>query len=477
MSGLYNIQTKITDPEIGELFFNNVALEGEMDLGLLATARYFLTKRLEKDNFKIHVDHYIASEIKNDIAALGKRAEGFDKNTLNIIIVSGTDSLEVIKGFVKPPGRFILNKKLKTYFASTMANQVFINKTKKTTLIVIPRYDSGISGAIQAALPLLLPWIIKENEDKRPDLTTKEKNEFLKAIVEKDEEAYKKLIEDFVNEFDVREERIKILCSGIGKKIDKEQRSRIENSINAIKNNINFSFEQIRKEELELEQQQGKLYAIDARTSNIKDQDFVNLFLSIPEMDIVSIAENSIRFSVKTTTNVNPDGYDQVQLGLDNKNSVYYNGVAAEDIEDFRTLMKNIFSDAALLKIKTFSNIEIRITPGEGRPLKNFNSIQKENGYIRHPHIMRYNCFGTGQLPTKQFILDGDYISAIQQAMAVAQNVNQTETNIISDFMNSSNHDIDGVYKNTEKVLIAEDGTEFNYEEAVDWLQKQIQEH
>jgi len=94
---------------------------------------------------------------------------------------------------------------------------------------------------------------------------------------------------------------------------------------------------------------------------------------------------------------------------------------------------KEIFLDE---KYEFLTQASVTIPLAASTTLTRSRDMVHVQGPYPHPHIMRYNCFGTNATYVRQALETNDSIMAIEQIIASIQNLNFTDTTVITDLAN-----------------------------------------
>lgn len=326
---------------------------------------------------------------------------------------------------------------------------------------------------IAAAIPAFFHQLFPTRRDKNNKQTSvpllrSEEQRLMKALYDEDEHKLRVLFSKKFNKNSLQQLYMESKLKEFDKHMIESRSQLLDTYIVEIK----YDIEQLEKQLFDMYNKMDSFLlqkcGLHVQGSQNGDK-LCHFFNSIDCVDFVDIQDGSIFYDVYTTSNVNPDKLHIMYDYIDMTAGYLYHTIDAEDIDDFRLLLKNIFSESPTIGIKTYSCIKLNYqnenfqTPLARR--QDSELTRPRDGYLPQPHIMLYNCFGTGQLEVQKYLSEHDVLGAIQQSVACCANLNAGEINIVASLLNRA-------YKNKEKIFLTFDGDNLNYQEAIDWVKE-----
>jgi hypothetical protein len=124
-------------------------------------------------------------------------------------------------------------------------------------------------------------------------------------------------------------------------------------------------------------------------------------------------------------------------------------------------LFKAIYSNTPSLELWTDTWCRIRLTEAKCERVTGPNYK-----LLPHPHIYAANCWGDNQSYIQKALIQGEYISAIEQIIAATKNLNWFDGTIIRWLLNA----ISSEYDNRKTFKIIGTDTFLDYNEAIAYL-------
>lgn len=157
---------------------------------------------------------------------------------------------------------------------------------------------------------------------------------------------------------------------------------------------------------------------------------------------------------------------DEAESYISNHNSYIYQNIPHGRYvskRDMEPLMRSIFVD----RILSVSIIACYKLSGNGcvSGISGASYPARFATYLPNPHIDRYQCLGSYLRVMREAVLSGDFVTAIEQAIASSRSLNFGDSTVMSQFMQK-------MYESTQEFIKLPDGTFTNTAGAVAYLRQ-----
>lgn len=468
-------------PNIQGVSFNN-------DVSFLATLRALMHKRIPSEEsifLRVTSSSYSANDIGNAsprdcIRAFLRGAEIVDGDCGNIHIHSfnGDDDGNTacfnkidngavdafLTGFKLMPDmvKFLEQRKIRSRF--------YINEEKCSVLIFIERMDMKRWHLLQSFIPRYFPKYFSATPLDEKEL------KLIKALTNRYAPEYEELIEEATKQFDFRTAAVRNALRGFENKFEKEELQSVRYAIqdyNAKIANLNQKFADYYQQIRDLTTKELGLIAKIRDGENEEDSEFLEYFLCNKSLELVRVNGARIEFIVKTTiSSFDPDVFDSA---IHKDGSFFYrhyetgNKYENEELTDERIkkLMLAIFQDETL-KLRVCAAYRLDFANGNYAGLENYpypDGILLD--HTPNQHIQHYGCLGNNRQVIADAMLRRDYVGAVSACCSSATNINFTEPNTGTFFMQKI------CAKKVGKIIQMPDGSTKTPVEAVKWLEEQ----
>lgn len=337
------------------------------------------------------------------------------------------------------------------FLSKHSATEVYINPSDKRAVIIVDKITPEWMLDFCSVLFRILTW-------RYPTGLCEDDKTFFAALSKHDISKINQLIDDKYTTFNLRDLAIKKALNGWENKFK-------ENKINILNNKREDIGMRIRKHESELADCYSKLNSIifetnailSALADSIKSSELDNFFLTHKQLHVQGIADipYSITFSILETL----EYYDKDEfLRIYNNPSSYLN-----KHKDIREIFYNIF----VLNKGSF-RVESAFSLTDLSALYIFQQRFFRENSLPHPHLHNYGCLGANSTPILEYMKNGDWDLAIEQAIATTKNINFGDIVTLTSFIN----DIEAA-KNNCKCIIADNGTEMTPSEFLQYIRTQ----
>lgn len=468
--------TTLTSPQAQSALSHIGGFYFDEDESSTVVSRALLGHRLDKDtsffitNYRFYSTPSITST--TDIDYLLRFLSLIpEKNTLhvvdtNILTKPSSDSVfEVLERSEIPDFKALDD--ISVFFSKQgFKVKVFINEKLRSSLVFTERLTPARIHLLLSLLPRYIPWYFDENPLNETEV------ELLRTLTTKDFNAFVEQTERIAETFDFRSEFLKQKLKDFGQILEKQQLTYVQNDISKQRNFMNDYIKCYGNCYTYLQELLIKEAGIIAKLQSEDSNEILDFFLSNKNIELDSAnAAGLLKFIVKTyISNYNVDLFDKL---IENKTSAFYQKYGAttrwanKDMTDERIcrLMKAIFKEEKL-KLMVCAAYSIDLAKGTVAGLPHFAYDAKFKDYIPNQHIDVYACLGNNAPKILEAIKSKKYNLAIQLCMVSAANMNMTESNTISFFMEK-------IFGNPVKCIGMPDGSRKTPLEAVLWLEEE----
>lgn len=347
--------------------------------------------------------------------------------------------------------------------------RVFINEEMHSSLVFTEQISMPKFHLLLSLFPRYVPWYFDETPLNEAEI------ELLRTLTTKDVNAFVEQVECIAETFDFRSEFLEQQLKDFGHVLEKQQLELVQSDIVRQRNRMSDCIKSYGDCYAYLQDLLIKEAGIMTKLREEDSNEILDFFLSNKNIELSSATNNGVLdFVVKTyISNYNIDLFDKL---IENKTSAFYQKYgtttrwAHKDITDERIcrLMKAIFREERL-KLMVCAAYSIDLTRGSVVGLSHFNYDAKFKDYIPNQHIDVYACLGNNAPKILDAIKSKKYNLAIQLCMASAANMNMTESNTISFFMEK-------IFGNPVECIEMPDGSRKTPLEAMLWLEEEDKE-
>lgn len=345
----------------------------------------------------------------------------------------------------------------------------FINPDIKSTIVFVEDMTVSKMHYLQVSIFGLLPWYFDPK-----DGVSQDEMDLINTLREKKPNAYLDMIKKFAEKYDFRTEKIKSLLAGFETRYEVNECERVKNVIlntNERISRYNSELGSLLNEKNDLE---IRLLGLEAKIASNKSEDseIMDYFIRNKRLDLVSVDNSFVYFVVKDYIMYFDE--DMAKDYIENENSYFYNNYGNPyeryiPAEQAKKLLNAIFIDQ-IIKIKTCAAYRFSLNGNvEGRAHYPF-SMEYSN-YLPNPHIQEHACMGNYVRAINELLQKNDYITALEQTVASARNLNFSDSIVMKQFVEK----LYGLKRNEtgERWLELPDGSMVSPKEAIEWLLKQ----
>lgn len=381
-----------------------------------------------------------------------------DNGALNTVLGNAFVALPDVNKFLEQNGK--------------VRARVYISEERKSVLIFVDRLDIKRWHLIQSLIPRYMPWYVRENPLDEEEVA------LIRSLTKRYAPEYVEKIEQFAKRFDFRTQAVRNMLKGFENAFEKDKLATIRNQLA----NTRSSIEQLERQFRDLytkiadltTQELGLVAKIRDGGNGDEDTEFVEYFLCNKSLNLVNVYGGEIEFIVQTTVS----SYDPevVESALDKfGRSFFYrhyetgNKYANKEMTDERIkrLITALFLDE-VLKLRVCAAYRLNFANGNYEGLKNYSfPAEILLDHTPNQHIQYYACLGNNRPAIRQAMLNRDYVAAVSNCCASATNINFTEANTGTFFMQKI------CANDVGKIIQMPDGSVATPLEAVKWLEEQ----
>lgn len=477
---------KMAGPDIAETLFQNIkGCRYQDDVSFTATLRALLSSRLRADEhliLEISASTYSRASVsgatqKDCIWAFLKDGKflGDPAGTLHIHNFCGDEdgntacfeildkqnlsNLEKFRGFVPLDdiAQFLNQKKIRSRF--------YINDEKHSALIFVENLDLKRWHLLQSLIPRYFPSWFKDNPINETETA------LLKSLTNRYAPSYEEVIDKIAGQFDFRTQFLKTSLTGFENNFERRKlndiRIRIkncQNHIESLQQNINSYFAQ-------MEEYTVTELGLCEKLKQGGESEVLDYFLCNKSLELVSAYGGEITFIVNTViSSFDPDLFDSI---IQRDHSFFYQhyetgeGYGNPDFTDERIkkLMMAIFHDE-LLKLRVCAAYRLNFENSGYEGIRHYAyPADVLADHTPNQHIDYYACLGNNRQVVGEAMRRKDYIAAISACCSSATNINLTESNTGTFFMQKI------LAKNAGKIIQMPDGSTMTPIDAVKWLE------
>ncbi len=294
---------------------------------------------------------------------------------------------------------------------------IYVNHETANSVIVVERLSFNLWHMLQGFMRKIM---FKNLFDANP--CTEDEEKLLRALggTGNGYDDYMRLIDEFAKKYDFRSAEIRKAVSEMAARARKSQIKDAEDKLKACDDAIELYRERIYQQIAQRDDHRAKLEGLkmtDGTDSTAKM--LTDFFLANTNLHFTTTSGTSITYWVKTRLSYWDEKMAKTYIAT--HSSYLYRGRDGCDatIEQWEQLLKDIFLDRKV-RIKICAayrlnisdrNIGIEIAQGDDRP-------EELMDYIKNPHSMYHNCWGSHLNNVVDALSGGDYIGAISATIA-----------------------------------------------------------
>lgn len=350
--------------------------------------------------------------------------------------------------------------------------RVYISEERKSALIFVEKLEIKRWHLLQSLIPRYFPWYMRENPLNEEEIA------LIRSLTKRYAPDYTELIERFAKRFDFRTQAVRNMLRGFENAFEKDKLREVRNQISHNRNRIDELDRQFRNLYVQIAdlttQELGLIAKIRDGVDDGEDTEFMEYFLCNKSLNLVHVHDGEIEFIVQTTVSSYDPEVVETALEKFGRSFFYrhyetdgkYQNKEMTD-ERIRRLIKALFLDE-VLKLRVCAAYRLNFSNGSFAGLSHYEFPPEIlMDHTPNQHIQYYGCLGNNRRPIERAMLDRDYVGAVSNCCASATNINFTEANTGTFFMQKI------CANDVGKIIQMPDGTTATPLDAVKWLEEQ----
>lgn len=373
------------------------------------------------------------------------------KNTFIIVNCDDPESRS-IEGFTDKPEHA-------KYFKSWMNCKTLINDEIHSAVIFIESADMRKIHLAVSLFPAYYPSIFKDNK-----LTDLEKQLCMSLIVRSDTK-FLETMEQLGKVYGFEAEYTAYLLRTYQKTnaqaiIDRADRERME-----AQHSLDRNIDEYRVLYKELQEKILRYETLCTHQPE-DDNELADYFSHHRNLKLISVDGDTLRIEVQGKLDwFDVDFYERAA----SHDEIYDFDRGSYSREDVKRFMDALFSNDPKFTVRMCAYFELSVSSASVMVYSGHEftpaTIEK---YVPNPHLQRHACLGSYREPIRRCLRSNNMIGAIEQCVASAGSVNLAETNAtFKPFMSS-------LLRNTEKVIVDNEGNEYTVAEAISKLKESV---
>lgn len=329
------------------------------------------------------------------------------------------------------------NRTVSIYVRQTTMVDVnlYINKEKKTTILVIDRVAVGYRGfciALNSACslsPILFPWL---------DTVSNENLKVLKELGLRHIEPLKVLMDAILNDDSLKKSRLREITKGLCVNRFTERLEQINDEYCGVNTRINSYYEQIRLAQAELEKLLETKECLEERIrrGDELDEEIFNYLMSQKNIMVVDRVNDKLLLRAYGDLDYIDELMYRVYIANGSKRSNLIEILSDYYREkDVRKFFSYCWGGEPRYHMQVYADFEVSNDAYISRD-SDYECRDEPENYILAPHIMLYNCFGSFQNIVVEAQRNHDFIAAFNVAVTAVRNLNLTDGIVCASFAN-----------------------------------------
>lgn len=329
------------------------------------------------------------------------------------------------------------NRTVSIYIRQTTMVDVnlYINKEKKITILVIDRVAVGYRGfciALNSACsisPILFPWL---------DTVSNENLKVLNRLALRHIDSLKAMMNAIINDDSLKESRLREITKGLCVNRFTERLEQINDEYCGVNTRINSYYEQIRLAQAELEKLLETKECLEERIrrGDELDEEIFNYLMSQKNIMVVDRVDDKLLLRAYGDLDYIDELMYRVYIANGSKRSNLIDLLSNHYREkDVRKFFSDCWGGEPRYHMQVYADFEVSNDAYISRD-SDYECRDKPENYIRAPHIMLYNCFGSFQNIVVEAQRNHDFIAAFNVAVTAVRNLNLTDGIVCASFAN-----------------------------------------
>lgn len=344
-----------------------------------------------------------------------------------------------------------------------IATSIFVNKEEERVAIFARRFNDTWIEELCSVLFRMLPWLYDVKDDK-VELTAEERK-FFQSINKRDWDSLEQIVNSSCESINFEEMAEKRLLMGWGDAHKKSLITIKENRIKDLMDRIASQRTTLNQYYAELASENEILKGLQLTGGKDKDE-FYNFFVAQKPLHLWKIESSgssgkTMYFSiVETLENYDKDEFEAC---YENDGSYFWDEDYSDD--EKRELFYNIFGkERGKFRVESvFALQDLTSLSPHGQRCGAYDNIS-----LQHPHLIRYLCLGGNEDYIQQYMSDGNWDMAIEQAIQATKNLNFGDVTVLESMLDGLT---DSVMENV-KCVIADNGKEMTPREFLQYVKE-----
>lgn len=434
--------------EAANIYFEHIRGESfHGDFSFLSTLRALIAPRMaENERLDLRFassSHSAATINESQPKRLIESACGINFKTLiGTIYVHNANSrkpedntvfLDMIKSnFAKVNNGWHRLAKVTDLFRTQFYTLCFINPELKSVAVFVENLSVSKMHYLQCAILGFFPWYFSPEKG-----VSKLEMELINTLRGKDSNEYSACIAQIAERYDFRTAIIKQKLAGFETRYEKLECDRVRMNITSTDNTISRLNSDISRELEKRREFEIRLLGLEAKIAEgVENSEIMDYFIRNKKLELDYVDDRHLGFVVKDY--ITYFNEDLAKRMIENPRSFIYRPDSSSGYEyipsdKMKELMQAIFIDQ-IIKIKVCAAYDFNLT-GNVEGISGYNFGPEYACYIPNPHIQYFSCMGGYSRPINEALQNHDYISALEQTIASAKNINFGDSVVMNRFM------------------------------------------
>lgn len=478
---LYNDDANIAITNItGDIYRN--------DSVFLSTMRALLTdERIGDDSVRLRIrNHSFYDPVKTSDELIGKlniEEDQIEDHTIYIINIAVRKGEEYDKLFGLLESDVIPQKVsegwahddvIREFYKDSPRVYCLTNSERKSTLLMAPSLGPGQYHYIAAAIPRYFPWYFPQPKPELQPLEMQLLEGLTPACKDEIGTQYMSALKEIAERYDFRSAKINKLLKGFAAQQKKMTMSNVRDTINQYARKIDDLLRQY--QEVLKSKQREEIFLTGLKQEIAKDEDSVELvdyFQCHRNLTLLKADHGHMEFEARGYLSYFDEEAARTYINNTNSDWYYPNGEDGDDYiptKDMQMLLNAIFVDQTL-RLRVCAAYSFTDTSVYAMDSGDHGTYTYEcDEYLPNPHHWYHSCIAEHGDKMHQSLSHGDYIGAIEQAIASTITFNVHDETVMGEFM----ADLYGINSGRDMPCIeTPDGSVLTTKEAIDWLKEQ----
>jgi hypothetical protein len=342
---------------------------------------------------------------------------------------AGPRMLESVRSYIGEGKRYFDSyepkEDLRLFYVKMLNGLFYTNGVR--TLIFLDSLDTRRFHALQMMIPRYLPMLFADAP------LSADETALLKSLGLRSSNEYERLIEQFAQRFDMRNEIIRTRLKGFETVFEREQMQAVSRDIDTKQREYELNMSNLRRTMNALQDLHITLAGLQSRVDGGGgDSELMEYFLCNKNLSIIRVQGTALEFVVHGYADIYDEEAAETYIG--NPNSYLYNQcigiIPKESMERFYRAV--FLGRTHRLRVCAAYKADMR---NSITPLRDYTFPPESQNYIPNSHIQRHGCIGGYAARFMEYMHRRDYVGAIDQATMSARNLNFHDIGVITHFV------------------------------------------